>query len=253
MTTASAQRETAAQLVAHSPGATGAWHSLADHLASTGSMCGDFTAHFGSRLAGELVGNVHDLGKADPEWQRYLHAVAAGGTSPTVDHKTAGAQLLAQWRLGVLAPLVLGHHGGLKNAVDVRARLGHPQTHGQCVALGRASELGLRPPIKLDAVLPSWAKPTSTADRTGFRRQELWMRMVFSALIDADRLDTASFLHASRPAGLANHSVAQATRRSKALVAARSAPAVPTPSPRGGRGCSRRSSRMRSSPQAGSS
>jgi len=205
---APAQRDVAHELVAHSPGATAEWHSLSDHLASTGKLCGQFSAPFESQLAGQLVGHVHDLGKADPAWQHYLRTVATGVSSPTVDHKTAGALLLSEWGVAVLAPLVLGHHGGLTNAVDARARLTSTPTDGQQAASARASDLGLSPPRGLAGVVPSWAMPVSGQDRAGLRRLEFWMRMVFSALIDADRLDTASFLDADRPTELGNSSIA---------------------------------------------
>ena len=76
---------------AHSPNARDRWHSLADHLAQTGQRAAAFGEAFGSADACRFVGELHDIGKADPSWQRYLAVAATGTKLATVDHKHAGA------------------------------------------------------------------------------------------------------------------------------------------------------------------
>lgn len=132
-----------AELLAHSPNASGSWHRLVDHLESTGRLCGEFAAAFGSASAGEIVGRLHDLGKADPSWQSYLRVVANDGKASTVDHKTAGALVLAGWGLSSLAPVVVGHHGGLANLADVKARVLAKPTAGQAVAVSLVDGFGI--------------------------------------------------------------------------------------------------------------
>jgi CRISPR-associated endonuclease/helicase Cas3 len=176
-------------LAAHSPNDHGEWHLLADHLAGTGQRAAEFGEPFGSAEACRLVGELHDLGKADPAWQRYLEAAAANRKSPTVDHKHAAAFVCNDWGISTLAFVVAGHHGGLPNAAELRAKLNAGRTTGQCAAIDCAEKLGISRP-DVSKVIPERFIPASTTETAGKRRLELWLRMVFSALIDADRLDT---------------------------------------------------------------
>ena len=144
---------------------------------------------------------VHDIGKADPAWQGYLAAAAAGLKCPRVDHTHAGAFLLQGWGLGSLAGVVAGHHSGLPDGTDLRASLAGGPTPGQMAAIAMAvEEMGIAQPADRGAVIPPWCRPAGPADGRGLRRLEVWLRFVFSALIDADRLDTeAHFRPGYRP------------------------------------------------------
>jgi CRISPR-associated endonuclease/helicase Cas3 len=120
---------------------------LSRHLEATGERAALFGALFGASEACGLVGLLHDIGKADPAWQEYLVAAAAGLKPPRVDHKHAGAFLLQDWGLGSLAYIVAGHHGGLPDAVDLRSILQGGRTPGQTAAIGAAvGQLGVQPP-----------------------------------------------------------------------------------------------------------
>lgn len=195
-------------LAAHSPNASGVWHTLADHLAGTGWRAGEFGEAFGSADACRFVGEVHDLGKADPAWQRYLAAAAAGNKPATVDHKHAGAFICGDWGLGTCAFVVAGHHGGIPNAADLRAKLAGGPTSGQRVAMERVEQLDVVRPEARTAIPPQFV-PGFDADGAGKRRMEFWLRMVFSALVDADWLDTGRHFGnsprvAAQPDGLAD-------------------------------------------------
>jgi len=66
--------------------------------------------------AAEAAGWLHDLGKYQPEWQKYLHASAAGLDPNTVPHSIHGAAYA--FRELEHCPLVIaitGHHTGLQN------------------------------------------------------------------------------------------------------------------------------------------
>jgi CRISPR-associated endonuclease/helicase Cas3 len=196
-------------LAAHSPNASGVWHTLADHLAGTGRRAGEFGEAFGSADACRFVGEVHDLGKADPAWQRYLAAAAAGGNKPaTVDHKHAGAFICGDWGLGTCAFVVAGHHGGIPNAADLRSKLASDPTPGQLAAMDQVEQLCVARPEARTAIPPQFV-PGSDADGAGKRRMEFWLRMVFSALVDADWLDTGGHFGnsprvAAQPDGLSD-------------------------------------------------
>lgn len=100
-----------------------------------------------------------------------------------VDHSTAGALLATRTSLGLpLGFVIAGHHAGLANAANLRERLGRKKD-----LLSLAQDGGLPTEIQDENLpsLPLWLKAEMPA--------ELWMRFLFSALVDADFLDTERF------------------------------------------------------------
>jgi CRISPR-associated endonuclease/helicase Cas3 len=188
------------QLLAHSPTDGGEWHYLADHLQGTADQAARFGAVFHSEAACWLFALLHDIGKADPDWQKYLEVVARGGTASKLDHKHAGAILLKDWGLANLTFPIAGHHGGMPNYQTLQENLAN-KTAGQKAAIDWATEhFGLLQPDRA-SLLPRRFLPTGKADHAGYRRMELWLRMVFSTLVDADWLDTTEhFRPGNRPA-----------------------------------------------------
>lgn len=188
----------------------GTWHEhgLEEHLRDVSALAGQFASRFGSADWAGLAGLWHDLGKYRPKFQQYIRgasgyqADAHIETAPgRVDHSTAGA-LHAVQRFGpdprgrILAYLIAGHHAGLPDwhadetgGAALSVRLGPEKAH----LLAEAREQPV-PEAILDAPLP--ATPP-LGGRTGFA---LWVRMLFSCLVDADFLDTERFMAADRGA-----------------------------------------------------
>ena len=183
--------------------AAGSWllHPLADHLEGVADLAETFAACFGNGDWAHLAGLWHDLGKFNPAWQAYLkrgsgydpEAHVEGGPGK-MDHSTAGA-LHAVERLGpvgrILAYLIAGHHAGLPDWA-------HETGVGGALA-GRldqkehlAKALKGQPPSKLIQ-----ADPPSTIPCVAGSGQHvhLWIRMLFSCLVDADFLDTEAFMN----------------------------------------------------------
>ena len=174
---------------AHSANENGEWHGLADHLLAVAQIAGGFCKRFDSHDAGYYAGLWHDIGKFNPEFQRYL----AGERKTRLDHKGAGAKLALQHHLEPLALLVQGHHGGLPAMRHCRGWVNekdtNPATENAIIAARQAiPQLEPQTPIKP----PSWVNNKL--------RAEMWLRMVFSALIDADRLDTEAHFNPSKAA-----------------------------------------------------
>lgn len=57
---------------AHTSGATGEWHKLADHLQAVAERARSFAEPFGAGEVAYWVGLLHDLGKFSPGFQSYL-------------------------------------------------------------------------------------------------------------------------------------------------------------------------------------
>ncbi len=150
---------------------------------------------FGARAAAGLAGWLHDLGKYAEEFQIYIQGRGPG----RVDHSTAGARIaLDLSRSGahsdrlmsdLIAYAVAGHHAGL------------PDRHGGAASLEMRMRGAAAP---LD---PIWKTEVTPVTTTLFPPRFRWHvdksrvffqfgmlgRMIFSCLIDADRIDTERF------------------------------------------------------------
>lgn len=185
------------------------WHDLAEHLTHTAERAAEAAEVFGSSEWARRAALWHDLGKYDPDFQRYLARVGgadghledeagqAGGRGP--EHSIVGAlHALEQCGKGAgraLAFVIAGHHTGLPDwsGADRRAleqRLARARERG---ALEKVRRAGV--PSELLAL----ATPSIDAElvRTP-ERQAFWIRMLFSALVDADFLDTEGFFDPER-------------------------------------------------------
>lgn len=173
---------------AHSPNAGGQRHPLEAHLRGTAALARAFGDPFGaSELAGYL-GLIHDVGKGTCVWQDKLLRVEDTGERVGEDHKLAGTWLARQAGLGPFAAAVFGHHGGLPSRAGLQGELGHAQEGHQALvdeAVARVSALvpEITPPRAVQ--LPGWLDGLADVAPA-----ELLLRMVFSALVDADFLDT---------------------------------------------------------------
>lgn len=159
-------------------------------MSGTRQRCRSFAARFDLPNVGALLGLWHDLGKANPQFQMYLRAAAEGRQISSVPHAVWGAALAygfreagGPWR--ELALPIAGHHAGLKAPSAVRNDI------KEAVASDRKFFDALR---NRSSELPM-PSTVSAPDLTSHDR-ELRIRMLLSALVDADRLDTEAF---SRP------------------------------------------------------
>ena len=176
-------------------------HLLIDHLTEVGRLSASFASAFGAEAWGQLAGRWHDLGKYTNDFQKLIRT--ENGVDAHVeqveggprDHSTAGAlHALAETHVGLpLAFAIAGHHAGLADRASlIHSRLTDPKRQ-----LLYASVKKLAPAAALEGVIP--AQPSFTGSRTDqLRSLELWTRLLFSALCDADRLDTERFYSADK-------------------------------------------------------
>lgn len=171
------------------------WHLLERHLRDVGEMARAFASKWGADDWGYYAGLWHDLGKFCEAFQKMITADAEAERS-RVNHSSAGA-LCAIKELGeaglLLAFVIAGHHAGLANVEDLlQKRLTADESHHLDAAIaGGADADWLRR-------LPKLREPGGIGGNP--RSVELWIRFLFSALIDADRLDTERFHDASKTA-----------------------------------------------------
>lgn len=176
-------------LLAH-PGQT-----LVGHLNGVASRSKDFAAHFRGESHAELAGSLHDLGKADREFQKRI-AKAAGLAKEDGDkrpHAPHGAALALAQQNWPVAFAIYGHHAGLHNRSDLQHAPSRCKTPPRDCAAALKAEGAWSVP-DLGKPLPAWLEGTTSATASEraakMRAVEFYTRMLFSALVDADRLDT---------------------------------------------------------------
>jgi CRISPR-associated endonuclease/helicase Cas3 len=171
------------------------WQTLDSHLTAVSALACSFAKQFGAGKMACAAGMLHDIGKATEGFQLRLH-----GDRKHVDHKTEGARK-AKLQYGemwgkLLAYMICGHHGGLPDDVSFTGQDGLKDMLGSApnALLADMPVLGLPENIAPDKL---------TASQSGAHRSfyiTMLVRMVFSALVDADFLDTEAFMDSQNAA-----------------------------------------------------
>jgi CRISPR-associated endonuclease/helicase Cas3 len=160
------------------------WHALDEHLRAVAHLAREFAEPFGAGAMSYWVGLLHDFGKARPAFQQYLLAQHTGQSHPRVPHAVWGAsvayRLLREagcWR--EIALPIHGHHAGLAHG-------GTLAQHLESFLADRAEEIpGVVAWLRTLPHPPRFRLPEQTP-----LHRELFIRMILSALVDADYLDT---------------------------------------------------------------
>ncbi len=189
---------------AHSGG-----HLLRRHLQSVAARARQFACALDGEEASAswaaLAGLWHDLGKYRPGFQRYVRQV----DDAHIEHKVAGREKThsaagALWAMRqldqprlpygrVLAYLIAGHHAGLGDwDTDLAPRLASPDSKQEL-----AEALAAQPPE--DILGAGGFVPTLQGIPGGGEGFALWLRMLFSCLVDADFLDTEAHFDTGKP------------------------------------------------------
>lgn len=181
----------------------GSWappHKLLDHLEETARLAEMNASKFNSGLWGRALGFAHDAGKGRLLWQNYLE-VKSGydeeahleGKRGKIPHAIHGAELVERLfgkQIGrLLAYCIAGHHAGLPDWSSAqgegRASLQYQKT--QVRDLDQIQSNILDNIRSANPLHPPW-KFASGLDSS------LWIRMLFSSLVDADYLDTETYM-----------------------------------------------------------
>lgn len=165
------------------------WQTLEEHLKNVAVLASKAEQSFNDPVSfiTYVAGILHDIGKYNPAFQKYLES-----SGQKIDHSTVGAQI-AEKIYGkdigrLLSYIIAGHHSGLPNGLD---------DSNSCLN----SRLNKNLPTKFD--YPSFVtnkydvivpKDKFKTDDSGMRLM-LFIRMLYSCLVDADFLDTEKFLN----------------------------------------------------------
>lgn len=193
------------QFYAHSPNGEGVGRPdpLQTHLNNVRTEASSYAEAFGGSALADVAGLLHDLGKYADQFQRRLEDPSA---ETARDHSIAGAAaILGCYKsIGEIAALVVeGHHIGLRqirtgaNGRDAwetwLRQIGHDLS--QSPSLFTEAKL----PVLLERFrqdngafpkLPRAGFPELLHDESASAAAMLDVRMLFSALVDADFLDT---------------------------------------------------------------
>ena len=204
------------------------WHShpLQKHLQKVAQLAKRFAGRYGALFA-EYAGLLHDLGKFQEAFQKYIrhasgfekenaHLEDVESTKlRKIPHSTAGAKYAVEhlnpFFGHLLAYLIAGHHAGLADWYDngsLKRRL--QQADDELTAsFSGLVESGLSEDSFLlsnndltQDFLAFWEK---TEQEKLFKELHIWLRFLFSCLVDADFLDTEAFMN-----GYADADAAQA-------------------------------------------
>ena len=157
--------------------------SLKDHSSGVGKLAAQFAVDFGCGDSAQIMGLLHDKGKEQVEWQKYIQGVTGfnkeyANVKSGPNHSYVGA-IIAQKQYPQLAPLIAqpiaGHHRGLYDYCDYIE-----ETKNDI-----PKDVTMEKPL-----------PCSFPRLTNLEPHDMHhiIRMLFSCLVDADSLDTESFM-----------------------------------------------------------
>lgn len=156
---------------------------LRDHLRNVANLAALFAEPLGLVAESKHAGLLHDLGKYRPAFQDYL----AGRHVKDAEtwHAADGAKVAAHGKAILQAFAIAGHHAGLHDLADLQERVKDNQT-SIMPELIRMFEKDIGQ-VTADPGEINRLPNTPENKFVG----ELATRMLFSALVDADRLDAA--------------------------------------------------------------
>lgn len=186
----------------------GTWsvHPLADHLSGVANYAGTFSAKFKSAEWGKALGLAHDAGKSRVSWQQYIKRKSGfdeeahlEGKFGKIPHAIHGARLVESvFGKGIgrlLEYEIAGHHAGLPDWSNAEgAGQSSLQFQSSQITLAEMEEIesGIEKNLRnLKMASPPW-KFADGMDCS------LWIRMLYSCLVDADFLDTEEFMNVSQ-------------------------------------------------------
>jgi len=180
---------------------------LKDHLVEVAELSASYAEAFKSEYLGYLAGILHDAGKYSLDFQDRIR-----GSARRVDHATAGAQwikkkenyskylgktLLDQRLARLIAQVIAGHHGGLRDygtldeegSFKCRIAKDGSKVPDWSVAW---TELEVKQDSSLQKGYSIFKAPHVTNSNIAWKYSFLG-RMIYSCLVDADSINTRNY------------------------------------------------------------
>ena len=163
--------------------------TIKEHLEGTAKLAGEFAEKFGKQDWGYCCGMLHDIGKYSIDFQKRI----LGENNYRVDHSTAGARVCLEkgGKYSFLEYCIAGHHAGLPNYGN-----NYDESTDSTLSGRRLKKLSdyqaYQTEIEVPAInsMPIDLKRTVNPDFS----LSVFMRMIYSCLVDADFLDTEAFM-----------------------------------------------------------
>ncbi|MBH5328252.1 CRISPR-associated helicase Cas3' [Eikenella sp. S3360] len=192
------------------------WHShpLQNHLQKVSKLAKRFAGSYGALFA-EYAGLLHDLGKFQEAFQEYIRRVSGfekenahledieSSKPHKIPHSTAGAKYavrcLDPFFGHLLAYLIAGHHAGLADWYD-KGSLKHRLQQADdelAESLSGLAKNGFSEdffPLSNDKLEQDFFGFWEGNEQLQMELH-IWMRFLFSCLVDADFLDTEAFMN----------------------------------------------------------
>jgi CRISPR-associated helicase Cas3/CRISPR-associated endonuclease Cas3-HD len=191
--------------LSHTPAESGRIGQLKEHLESVAERAGEFAAVFDADQEARIAGLLHDLGKYSELFQARLRGEVHG-----LDHWSIGAwATLTQYKASAVAAAlaIQGHHAGLQSAQKASLATLEPEK------LKTGHPLGLKiPDESIEKLLERLQSEVGTlpagwetqlvpfGDFSTVPAQAMFStRMLFSALVDADFIETEAHFQSQSP------------------------------------------------------
>ena len=168
------------EYIAHSENPNGVIQTMKEHSVGVGKFMREFALSESFADLYEFCGLTHDIGKYSNDFQKHI-----SGENNKVRHSIYGAILAMKQSMLAVAMPVYGHHSGLPNRPDMLLDIKIEQN---------------TPKSTYDEIIKRWDEDSkinvNIPNDEAFRaipdvlQKELFVRMLFSSLVDADSLDT---------------------------------------------------------------
>ena len=183
---------------AHSENTSKEKHPLSKHLSSTANLASSFSCDESYNDLFEITGILHDLGKYQKDFQRYL---IEGGRRGSVPHASWGAGYARTAGILEASIAIDGHHKGMPDHADWKTDTERFKNNDianfDAVVKEFISDNGINE-SKFKNIKPP------LFNRENKSQRELFTRYLFSALTDGDWLSTEAHFepetHSLRPA-----------------------------------------------------
>ncbi len=169
---------------AHSENSRKEKHSLSKHLHQTAKLAESFACYESYKLIFKMTGLLHDLGKYQIAFQRYLEN---GGSRGSVHHASWGAGFARILKAIEASIAIDGHHKGLPNNSAWKSDT-EPFCRNEISEFEKVKKEFINDTRIKEEDFEKQNRPLFTKEQS--LQREIFIRYLFSALTDSDWLST---------------------------------------------------------------